>query len=39
MNIKKPAQAGTVESGDVYVTVEPSAAGKPEIILESLVLE
>lgn len=39
MDIKKPAQAGTMESGDVYVTVEPSTAGEPEIILESLVLE
>ncbi|SMP60480.1 citrate lyase acyl carrier protein [Anoxynatronum buryatiense] len=39
MEIRKPAQAGTMESGDVYVTVEPSTAEEPEITLESLVLE
>lgn len=38
MKIIKKAQAGTMESGDVYVTVEPMPGGEPEIELESLVM-
>ena len=37
MEIKKNATAGTMESSDVYVEIEPSAAGV-ELELESVVM-
>ena len=33
------AQAGSLESGDVFVTIEPMETDEPEIELESLVME
>lgn len=39
MDIKKKAQAGSLESGDVYITIEPQDEKNPEIELESLVME
>ena len=38
-NLMKPAQAGTLESGDIMVTLAPAAAGSGITVeLESLVL-
>lgn len=38
MNIKKPARAGTMESNDIYIMVQPNDGGV-KVEVESIVLE
>ena len=39
MDIKRPAKAGSMESSDIYVIVEPSENQGVEIELESIVIK
>lgn len=38
MNIKRPARAGTMESNDIYIMVQPNDGGV-KVEVESIVLE
>lgn len=39
MDIKAPAKAGTMESSDIYIMVQPNAEGGIIIDLESIVMK
>lgn len=39
MNIKAPAKAGTMESNDIYIMVQPNESGGIILDLESIVLK
>lgn len=39
MEIKRIAKAGTLESNDIYILVQPNDSGKIEINLESIVMK
>lgn len=39
MNIKKPGRAGSVESGDIMVLIEPTDSDEIEIELQSVVMK
>jgi citrate lyase subunit gamma (acyl carrier protein) len=39
MNIKTPAKAGTMESSDIYIIVQPNEGGGIMIDLESIVMK
>lgn len=39
MNIKTPAKAGTMESSDIYIIVQPNEGGGIIIDLESIVMK
>lgn len=39
MRIERPAKAGTMESNDIYVMIQPSGEEKNTIDLESIVLK